>query len=135
MIRAVSRKTKSSHSLSNEKVIHVGKIYATWCGHCQELMPVWKEFKEKMFDRSIQFHEIEQSQETAKLPALQYLLFKPETLKSEGYPTIFKIVHGSVFYYNGPRTVDGLIQWVMKDTGNKTGGGTRRRRRTLCRLR
>jgi len=113
-------------------VVHVGKIYATWCGHCQELMPVWKEFKNKMMSMGmggrLQFHEIEQSQEMAKLPALQSLLFEPATLKSDGYPTIFKIVRGSVSYYNGPRTVDGLTQWVTKDTGNQTGGGTRRRR-------
>jgi thiol-disulfide isomerase/thioredoxin len=97
----------------------VGKLYATWCGHCVELEPVWKKMKKL---RGIEFVEIEYDNITQGLEKLN-ARFKTDVKVNDGYPTIFKIERGKVEYYNGERTLPELTKWAKK-----TQTATRRRR-------
>ena len=123
------------------KKILVGKVYAKWCGHCQSLKPEWKKMKDELKSKMknmgyyIHFIEIEESQQN-KLAKFKHRF--PD-LNVNGYPTIFKHTGGSLEYYNGSRTADAMVNWVLagKTNHNKNeskkhffmGGKTRRKSR------
>ena len=121
------------------KQILIGKVYANWCGHCQNLKPEWikmkKELKSKMkkMGYHIQFVEIEESQQN-KLAKFKN---KYPDLNVNGYPTIFKHTGGNLEYYNGGRTADEMTKWALggKTNNNESkkpffmGGKTRRKTR------
>ena len=104
----------------------VGKVYANWCGHCQNLKPEWKALKKSLSTSRVQFIEIEES-ESAKRAHFEK---KNKTqLNVNGFPTIFKIQHGKpVQYYTGPRTADAMRAWIGVQSSNKhTRKNTHRR--------
>ena len=109
-------RTKKQKSSKHKTVI--GKLYATWCGHCVELEPVWKKMKKL---RGVEFVEIEYENIQQGLEKLN-ARFKTDVKVNDGYPTIFKIEHGKVEYYNGARTLSELTRWAKK-----TQAATRRR--------
>ena len=88
----------------------IGKIYANWCGHCNELKPHWNIVKNDLKNHPIEIVEIEDS-EVARLAAFK----KKHGLQVSGYPTIFKIL-GKVEYYNGPRDAKSIKQWALLNT-------------------
>ena len=108
------RKTHKRRSQKAPKII-VGKIYATWCGHCQALKPEWKKMRKivkgKPAGKRIQIVEISEEQMGPKLAKLN------EThgvqIESSGYPTVFKLVNGKVKYYEGSREAQPLAEWAM----------------------
>lgn len=106
----------------------LGKVYASWCGYCQQLAPEWSKLKKSV--KNIQFVEIEEKQmnkkndfETKYAKYLNTINGKPQ-LEVNGYPTIFKIhPNKKIEYYNGPRTAEAMKKWISPK--NKT-----KRRRT-----
>ena len=109
----------------------VGKIFATWCGHCKTLDPEWKKMKESVMknkkNNDIEFVEIESENMDNALTKLNKT-FSTNVQLQDGYPTIFKIEKGSkkVEYFNGERTAEEIMQWSMA----KLKGGTSLRRQT-----
>jgi len=128
-----------------EKIIHpeasqkqpdvfvVGKIYATWCGHCVALEPKWKKLTRQLRKMVPQKHnlviaEIESENMDAGLASLNATHLPNSDKKVElngGYPTIFKIVRGTVTYYEGPREVKPMLKWALD--GIKTKSMTQKR--------
>jgi len=99
--------------------IIVGKIYATWCGHCHALKPEWKKMrkilKRKPNGRKFKFVEIEEKQMGQKLPK-----FKQDynvDLQANGYPSLFRFEKGRVSYYEGERTAHQMAEWYYQGGG------------------
>jgi thiol-disulfide isomerase/thioredoxin len=102
----------------------VGKVYATWCGYCQQLAPEWSKLKKSM--KNVQFVEIEEKQTNKKVQFerkhakhLNLVNGKPQ-LEVNGYPTIFKIhPNRKIEYYNGPRTANAMKHLVLPKNNTK----------------
>lgn len=111
----------------------VGKLFATWCGHCKTLDPEWKKMKKSVMknkkNKDIQFVEIESENMDNGLTKLNKT-FSTNVQLQDGYPTIFKIEKDSkkVEYFNGNRTAEEIMQWSM---GKRKGGRSTLRRSTL----
>jgi len=91
--------------------IIVGKVYADWCGHCQELAPKWEALKNSMSSSQATFVEYEEPQidENGFFTTDQGY-----RIKSSGFPTIFKIhSNKEPQYYTGSREPDDIKQWVL----------------------
>lgn len=107
----------------------VCKIYANWCGHCQDLHPVWAELKNLMNpNKNVTMIEIEESEMKEKMGKLRNICKKDIDVR--GFPTIVKICGKGgknrkpiVEYYEGERSVDALRAWIMP---SKKQNGTRR---------
>ncbi|XP_023229133.1 thioredoxin domain-containing protein 5-like [Centruroides sculpturatus] len=89
-----------------ERGTHFVKFYAPWCGHCQKLIPIWKELANSLkFDGSIKISEIDC---TAHHTACGEFEVK-------AYPTLLWIVDGKkVEKYEGSRTHEDLKLYVSK---------------------
>jgi len=106
----------------------LGKIYAEWCGHCKDLAPKWAIIEKvlpKRFPTNSKplVYKVEESKIDDSKTGLEtltpYLANPSEKVELQGgYPTIFKIVNGSLSYYDGPREVDTIIKWAMEGIGN-----------------
>ncbi len=118
---------------ASPNVFVVGKIYATWCGHCVALEPKWKKLTSqlrKMVPKKqhLVIAEIESENMDAGLVALNatHLLNSEKKVElNGGYPTIFKIINGNVTYYEGPREVKPMLKWALD--GIKTKSITQKR--------
>ncbi len=102
----------------------VGKLYATWCGHCKTLEPEWKKMKrtvKKMMKGGVEFVEIESENMDNGLAKLNNK-FRTNVKLQGGYPTLFKIDmdRKKVEYYNGNREANEMTKWSTKRTGGKT---------------
>ena len=128
----------------------VCKIYAEWCGHCQDLAPIWEKVKQKMRgDARVKFIEIEQNKgRIGKENGSKTLEQEMDDLnselgnvgenviKAEGFPTIAKTCNGKTDRYEGERSVNAIIAWINKGTKSKgkvkskrrVHGGKKRRR-------
>ena len=91
---------------SSEKSIVL--FYADWCGHCKKLEPDWDKtadtVKGRMLKRNVGAKEGECS---AKVHAENEELMQKYNIK--GFPTILIFQNGEAVPYNGPRTVDDLL--------------------------
>jgi len=115
-------------------MIIVGKIYADWCGHCQQLKPEWSKMKTNLMKnnkKQLQIVEIEESQ----TESLANFKAKHPNLQVNGYPTIFKIhPNGHIEYYSGERIADKMQKWVsQKNGGKQTFRRKKRERKTVKR--
>lgn len=117
--------------LPKKEPIIVGKVYASWCGHCNALAPHWETMKANMQNMhpSIEIVEIEEGDNMeSALKELNHRIGKP--VEVTGYPTIFKSPRkGMVEYYGGERTADKIESWILADSQPKTMGGKRKTRR------
>jgi thiol-disulfide isomerase/thioredoxin len=115
----------------------VGKLYATWCGHCKTLDPEWKKMKAIIMknkkNKDVQFVEIESENMDNGLTKLNKT-FSTNVAVQDGYPTLFKIENGSkkVEYFNGERNAEEMIKWSL---AKMKGGKSLRRRRSQSTLR
>lgn len=88
----------------------VGKVYANWCGHCQDLIPKWAALKDNMSNSNVEFVEFEE----ADVDGRNAFEATHKPIEVNGYPTIFKIKpDGPVEYYNGSRTPEDMEQWIL----------------------
>lgn len=112
---------------SSTNAFVVGKIYATWCGHCVALEPRWKKLTQQLRKnvpkkRNLVIAEIESENMDAGLAALNATHLPNSDKKVElngGYPTIFKIMDGKVTYYEGPREVKPMVIWALDGLKSK----------------
>lgn len=137
---------------STKNVLHVGKIFADWCGHCQSLQPEWDRMKTDMklaMGRSlknvhIEFVEIgDTPKNKAKGLTVEGMISKyngkhlaksAEKLKGDGYPTLFKVLNGKLHYYTGPRDSKSMHVWFIQGLNGKKQmtqkGGRKNRSKT-----
>jgi thiol-disulfide isomerase/thioredoxin len=123
---------RSNTFRKTDKPIVVGKIYAEWCGHCQDLKPKWEMMcsnvkkhanEHNPNEHKYKFMAIEQSNEQAQVGHVNstYLNHSAKKLALQGgYPTLFKIQDGELEYYNGNRETDLMTNWAL---GNSQKGG------------
>ena len=97
--------------------IILGKVYANWCGYCEELKPKWEQLKQILPKGRVQTVEIEEA-ETDKRAKFEKTHKK--TINVSGYPTIFKIVNNKIEYYSGPRELEDMKRWVLSTPNKKT---------------
>jgi len=119
--------SKSLHSKDNDKLstipndeIVIGKIYANWCGHCQNMGDGFKQVgniviskyrsdsnkkhtgKSSGGGKNIKLLEIEESKKDEIITELNRRYFGgADKVKCNGYPTVFMISGGNIEYYNG----------------------------------
>jgi protein disulfide-isomerase A1 len=83
-------------------------FYADWCGHCKKLEPDWDKTADtvngRMLKRNVGAKEGDCS---AKVHAENEELMQKYNIK--GFPTIMIFQNGKATPYNGPRTVDDLL--------------------------
>ena len=89
--------------------MHLLKIYANWCPHCIHMANDWDKMKRKL-PKFINVVEIEES-ELYKLDKFNKKYKK--NVVANGYPTIAKVANNKVYYYNGPRLMKNMLQWVL----------------------
>ena len=110
----------------------VGKIYATWCGHCVALEPKWKTMTNQLRrNKNVVIAEIESETMESDLASLNSTHLPNSEHKVElngGYPTIFKIVDGKVSYYEGPREVNPMLKWALEGMTSKKHPMTQKRK-------
>jgi thiol-disulfide isomerase/thioredoxin len=153
---------KSKKSLSIQKKQnksqkkHVfGKVYAEWCGACQNLEPNWIEMIDKLkqqeklnsqewskftpdqkkqeMKKSIVINKDGTILEIIQIEDTDYDSFKSNNSKfsdltANGFPTIFrKIENSPVEYYQGDRSPDDMINWALnRKVINNIGGSSKR---------
>lgn len=111
-----------------------GKLHASWCGHCVRLAQIWPEIvsriEAKVDNLLIVSVESEvMDAEVAKINDVLVSKSSPKLALQEGYPTIFKILHGRVEYYNGPREVEPMVTWAVRTSKVKMVSKKRKDRR------
>lgn len=111
----------------------VGKIYATWCGHCVALEPKWKKMTNQLHkQKKVTIVEIESETMESDLAVLNNTHLPNSDQKVElngGYPTIFKIVDGKISYYEGPREVNPMLKWALEGMKSKKHSMTQKRKK------
>ncbi len=118
------KQTQRKHGKKHANTI-VCKIYANWCGHCQDLKPVWAELKNIMStNKNVTMIEIEESEMKEKMGTLKNICKKD--IDVNGFPTIVKICNKKVEYYKGERSVEALRAWIAPTTTKPTIQGGRK---------
>jgi thioredoxin-like negative regulator of GroEL len=118
-----NKTAKTSHS---KKPI-VLLLHASWCGHCQHLMPEWERMENEIHSPTDPLHgkveivKIESEEMDTKLPKYKAMTHK-KNIPMEGYPTIALIHGGNVVTYGGERSAENIKNWI-KD-GGKTQDAT-----------
>ncbi|CAD7957091.1 unnamed protein product [Amoebophrya sp. A120] len=91
--------------LSSEYVLV--KFYAPWCGHCKSMAGDYIEAAAKLKEDGVVLAEVDATVETDLAT----------TYKVEGYPTLYWFVKGQKKEYSGPRSADGIVEWVKGNMG------------------
>ncbi|KAH9284168.1 Protein disulfide-isomerase 2 [Echinococcus granulosus] len=88
------------------KTTYVILFYASWCGHCEELMPVFSEAAKALPGRypNVAFGRIDASK------------YKQELVHHniKGYPTLMTLVDGNYNKFSGKRTFENINDFVGK---------------------
>lgn len=108
-----------------------GKLHASWCGHCKDLAEIWEETVSKIKSKvnNVLIISIESEvmdNEVSKINNALVYKSSPKLALQGGYPTIFKIAHGRVQYYNGPREIEPMVAWAV--SGSKIRAVSKKRK-------
>ena len=96
----------------------VGKLYSKDCIHCKNMKDAWDDMKKQVAGK-VDVKDFEASDDfDAKLAKFNEEHGTNVAVK-DGFPTIYKIHHKNVSYYNGGRTAKEFVQWALGTTGGK----------------
>lgn len=84
------------------------EFYAPWCGHCKNLAPVYVEVATELKTQGSALR-------LAKVDATVHKKAAGE-FGVQGYPTLFFFYNGEKIDYNGPRSKEGMLNWLLKRT-------------------
>lgn len=86
------------------------EFYAPWCGHCKKLAPEYSKAAKKLKDRNPSIH-------IAKIDATVNKNLS-EKFEIQGFPTLKYFIGNKPVDYQGGKTEDSIVSWVLKKTGN-----------------
>jgi thiol-disulfide isomerase/thioredoxin len=102
----------------SSNLIAYGKIYATWCGHCQAMDSYWSILESKMLP--LKSHNIESEQKDTMIADFNQKYNTNLQLKG-GFPTIFKLTKtGGIEYYEQDRNLDGILNWLRTNPNSSS---------------
>jgi len=97
-----SRRTRVRRGTSSTPLI-IGKLHASWCGHCQTLAPIWDNMKNEInqTNNKIVFVEMEEKEIPQKTKDFR-TRYSNSAVPSvqRGFPTIFKGYDNKIYYYD-----------------------------------
>jgi len=102
-IKCGHKPTINNQPIENNKT----KIYnfnTKWCGYSVRFQPIWDEFTNKVTDPNIEVHDIKCDQEHNNNLCKKFDI--------PGYPSIVKVDKLGSHIYEGPRTVEGLMNYL-----------------------
>jgi len=85
------------------------EFYAPWCGHCKKLAPEFAAAAETLSKNDPPFS-------IAKLDATEHKK-SAEEFGIQGFPTLKWFHNGEATEYQGGRTADAIVSWILKKTG------------------
>ena len=125
-IDIVDEETASKFNDMTKDKHAIVKYYATWCGFCTTIEPIWNTVVKKFISDKDNFFLFAAANEVG-------IPFMDSRDSVKGYPTILYLKNGKQEdIYSGSRDAKGMIEWVKSkiDSVNKlTGGGIRKRSR------
>jgi thioredoxin-like negative regulator of GroEL len=98
----IKEKEKQNETLSKPIIYNFN---TEWCGYSKQFQPIWDEFSKKV-NNSVQVMDIKCDDDTNKELCNRYDI--------PGFPSVVLVENDNVTNFNGPRTVDGLIEFVNK---------------------
>jgi len=81
------------------------EFYAPWCGHCKSLAPNYGLAATQLKGEGV------------VLGKLDATVHQGHGVEIRGYPTLKIYRNGKMSDYNGPRTADGIVQYMKKQVG------------------
>jgi thiol-disulfide isomerase/thioredoxin len=151
-----TRKTQPSQIGENTAKNHliVGKIYADWCGHCEDLKPKWETMENDIItnyappgyvkptneepisfvfgNNAFKIYKINEQNKDGPISTINsnYLVNSNQKLQASGYPTIFKICDNQLEYYQGEREPEPMKQWFISSMNKPTmmGGSIKKQK-------
>ena len=87
-----------------KKGIWLVEFYAPWCGHCKSLAPEYEKAAKAL-------------KGIANIAAVDATKEQVD-VQIQGYPTLKFYVEGKVTDYDGPRTADGIVDFVLRKFRN-----------------
>jgi len=85
------------------------EFYAPWCGHCKSLAPEYAKAAATLAKNDPPLY-------LAKVDATEQKKLG-ERFEIQGFPTLAFFDHGNKMEYNGGRTADDIVNWILKKTG------------------
>lgn len=134
---AKHRKHNKTVRAAHSKMPVVLLLHASWCGHCQRLMPEWEKMEneihspEHLLHGKVEIVKIESADMDSQLPKYKAMTQKHD-IPMEGYPTIAMIRGGTVQTYGGERNASSISKWISGAGGAglaQMGGKKRRTKR------
>lgn len=91
------------------------EVYAPWCGHCQQLEPIYNMLGKEMEDEKVVIAKIDGTVNDL-----------PPGFGANGYPTIYwKRRDGQAILYNGARELKDFISFIARESSSELKGWTR----------
>ena len=128
--KRIKNKGGTKKSRVQKRTIVIGKIFADWCGHCNEMQEGWEKMKgmikrdtgRKIKNTNFDIVEIGDTSENQGRgitvdQLLQQLNSKyfpkgDKAVVSNGFPTLFRIVNKKIEYYeSSDRSTKALYKW------------------------
>lgn len=102
------------------------KFYAPYCGYCKKMEPTWNHVAQSLYNTKLVLFCLLTTQKlifyaisSIRVGKVDCTRFKSvcQAFKVQGYPTIIFIRGSNEFVYNGERTKDELVHFVIRMSG------------------
>lgn len=101
---SATRSLTTADFKETKKGIWLVEFYAPWCGHCKNLAPEYEKAAKAL-------------KGIANIAAVDATKEQVD-VQIQGYPTIKFFVDGKATDYDGPRTADGIVDFILRKFRN-----------------